>query len=52
MGAYYRETNQIIAKVVAPTGKEILHEFIDENTRPDVVIYPDEVLCDHGLYRK
>ncbi len=51
VGALNRETNQVIAKVVEHTDKETLHEFINQQTTSDAVIYTDEARCYHGLNR-
>ncbi|MCY4217197.1 MAG: transposase [Flavobacteriaceae bacterium] len=42
----------MIAKVVEHTDKETLHEFINEQTTSDAVVYTDEARCYHGLNRE
>ena len=45
IGAWHRETNQIIAKAVDHTDQETMHAFIHEQTTQEAVIDTDEAVA-------
>ena len=49
VGAKDRATNQVVAEVVEATDKETLHEFVDDVTDPDTVVYTDDAKVYNGI---
>ena len=49
VGAKDRATNQVHAEVVEATDKATLHDFVDDVTDPDTVVYTDEAKAYEGI---
>ncbi len=49
VGAKDRATNQVHAEVVEATDKATLHDFVDDMTDPDTVVYTDDASVYNGI---
>ncbi|MXW84522.1 MAG: IS1595 family transposase [Boseongicola sp. SB0667_bin_21] len=49
VGAKCRTSNKVVAKVVQTTDKATLHQFVDDMTDPDTVVYTDDAVAYQGI---